>query len=156
MPYKRNNPGNIRPGVPFKGSTPDGPFLKFDSLANGFRAIFLDIQAKKKRGVKTLKDYFRIYAPASDGNNPDAYAQYVANRIGQGNLPTTAPDSIAMALAMAQLEHGKAPNQTDMEAAKTGYYQSGTQAPAEVKEKSIWLSLVPIGLAIYLFPKFFR
>ncbi len=57
------------------------------ALAEGWRVLqklvsqYLD---GKYTGGKapTLRDMFAVYAPASDGNDPEAYAQFVAKELG--------------------------------------------------------------------------
>lgn len=79
--YRNNNPGNIR-GV-------DGKFLKFKTMEEGFdylkkyvkRAATGEHKAYKK-GC-TIEEFFKVYAPTGDNNNPDAYAKWVAKRIGE-------------------------------------------------------------------------
>lgn len=39
-------------------------------------------QYQVRDGKKTLTEMFQIYAPISDGNDPDSYAKYVASKVG--------------------------------------------------------------------------
>lgn len=79
--YRNNNPGNI------KGR--DGKFLKFKTMEEGFeylkayvkRASIGEHRAYKK-GC-TIAEFFKVYAPSNDNNNPDTYAKWVAKRIGE-------------------------------------------------------------------------
>lgn len=78
--YRTNNPGNIR-GV-------DGKFLKFKTMEEGM-AYLKDYVTRACTGkhkayspMFTLIDFFNVYAPAGDKNNPGEYAKWVANRIG--------------------------------------------------------------------------
>lgn len=89
--YRNNNPGNLRPSASqWRGQTgvydsgASGKFLIFDSPVNGIRAVARTIyNYPRLYGVKTLRDFFRVYAPAGDGaNKPDSYADYVAERMG--------------------------------------------------------------------------
>jgi len=156
MPYKRNNPGNIRPFVKYLGSTPDGPFLKFDTLTNGFRAIFLDIKTKRNRGVKTLKEYFRIYAPEADNNQPDKYAAFVAGKIGTTLLPSAPGQLVPMALAIGEMEHGKRPTPEDMTAARNGLAKAEkNEKPDPIKPDNL-TTAIAVGLGAYFLVKFFR
>ena len=79
--YRNNNPGNLR--------SIKGPFLKFKTWEEGWNAL-LDYltrsatgkhKAYPKGGETTLQEFFHIYAPKADNNNPDAYAKYVAKRL---------------------------------------------------------------------------
>lgn len=78
--YRTNNPGNIR-GV-------DGKFLKFKTMEEGM-AYLKDYVTRACTGKHkayspkfTIIDFFNVYAPTSDNNNPGQYAKWVANRIG--------------------------------------------------------------------------
>lgn len=156
MPYKRNNPGNFRPGVDWKGSTPDGPFLKFDTLENGFRAIYLDIRAKRKKGVKKLTDYFRIYAPEADNNQPDKYAEFVAGKIGHKNLPNEndVTGLVGMALAIGQMEHGQRPTANDLAAAIRGRELAAGKNQTEKIEPNFLPSLFLGSILAWIGAKF--
>lgn len=78
--YRNNNPGNIR-GV-------DGKFLKFKTMEEGM-AYLKDYVTRACTGKHkayspkfTIIDFFNVYAPTGDNNNPGQYAKWVANRIG--------------------------------------------------------------------------
>lgn len=78
--YLNNNPGNIR-GV-------DGKFLKFKTWDEGFNYL----QDYVKRVIRnehkaypkncTILQFFKVYAPSDDKNNPTLYAAYVARKCG--------------------------------------------------------------------------
>lgn len=78
--YRLNNPGNLR--------SVKGPFLKFKTWEEGWRAL-LDYLTRAATGKHkayrpefTLLQFFKVYAPSADKNNPVAYATWVAKRIG--------------------------------------------------------------------------
>ena len=82
---RNNNPGNLRTW----GNTPvvDG-FARFDTPAAGWSALVGQIELNISRGL-SLGEFFGGkpgvypgYAPAADDNQPAAYAQYVAGRVG--------------------------------------------------------------------------
>lgn len=79
--YRNNNPGNI------KGR--DGKFLKFKTMEEGFeylRAYVKRASTGEHRAYKkgcTIAEFFKVYAPTGDNNNPDAYAKWVAKRISE-------------------------------------------------------------------------
>lgn len=82
--HRLNNPGNIR--------SVKGPFLKFKTWEEGWNAL-LDYLTRAATGKHkaykpefTLEQFFRVYAPIADKNNPVAYAKYVAKRLG---VPTS-------------------------------------------------------------------
>lgn len=87
LPY-RNNPGNLR----YRGqmfAVDDKGFCKFDTYAHGYQALRnLFIRACTGKSFPlynpngNLYDFYNVYAPASDGNNPKHYAEFVAKYIG--------------------------------------------------------------------------
>lgn len=115
---RNNNPWNLRSSnaVPY---TPwEGWFAKFATPEDWFRAMEADLSAKVNwqskaaanalwRQVQNLQELISVYAPSSDGNNPQAYAQSVASMLGIS--PTTPVSQLAwmipqLAKAMAKHE----------------------------------------------------
>lgn len=89
--WRNNNPGNLR-ASPFKKSMDDG-FVVFSFYVVGWFALWWDLKMKCKgktrtnlNGNSTLLELFNVYAPKSNGNNPSAYAEGVATRLG---IPTS-------------------------------------------------------------------
>ena len=84
---ERNNPGNLR-YVGQKYAVNDRGFCKFDTYQHGYDALKnLLIRActgtsSMYKPEMTLTDFYRVYAPSSDGNNPEHYAQFVADKLG--------------------------------------------------------------------------
>lgn len=80
-PEEWNNPGAIR--------GKDGKFLKFATYEQGYnylcdyltRACTGKHPAYPAGGETSLLLFTHIYAPSNDGNNPDAYAEFVAGRL---------------------------------------------------------------------------
>ena len=76
--------------APFNQRNPDGSFKKYNSRAEAV-ADFVKLWDKSHGGYKNLDQYddpleafkaiVHAYAPASDGNNPDSYIQFVSNFI---------------------------------------------------------------------------
>lgn len=81
---RNNNPGNIRKGTTWRGSIgDDGAFVRFENYVYGVRAIARILQTYKTRhGIKSLATLAARWAPASDGNQPDKYADYLATVTG--------------------------------------------------------------------------
>lgn len=85
------NPGNLRTW----GSRPvRGGYAVFPRAEDGWKALRTQIRRNITRGL-TLREFFAGkpgiypgYAPASDRNNPDQYARYVA---GQTGIPVDKP-----------------------------------------------------------------
>lgn len=77
---KLNNPGNLK-------DPSTGSFQQFNSPQEGFAALLNDLQAKispssTHLGPKaTLADFSKMYAPASDNNDPAQYTANLANRL---------------------------------------------------------------------------
>ena len=80
--YRNNNPGNLRyVGQPGAIGKDDAGFAQFPDFDTGFNALLRQIDLYCQRGL-TLAGMTAIYAPSSDGNDPFAYAQFLANRLG--------------------------------------------------------------------------
>ena len=75
-----NNPGNLK--------TPSGDFKRFGSLEEGWEGLhgYLKSAVTGKHARyspdMSLKEFFGVYAPKSDKNDPDAYASSVAKSLG--------------------------------------------------------------------------
>lgn len=102
--YRNNNPFDFRytPYIRSLGAVSHDAqnFAIFPSFDTGFRAglqflrdaqanllIAYRLYAKRMRrpgNMCTLGDFFQVYAPSSDSNNPTRYAQHVADYIGNG------------------------------------------------------------------------
>lgn len=93
--YRNNNPGNLRYtaytaslGAKAKDT---GNFCIFASYSAGFEALraFLKDACTNKlkayKGTMSLYQFFEVYAPAADKNNPHRYADFVAQYL---NIPT--------------------------------------------------------------------
>jgi len=84
--WRGRNPGNIRLGEKYsaiKGKQhkcgSSGKFAVFPSEATGLKAI---VKVLENYGHVSITDAMAKYAPASDGNDPVAYAKTVAKNIG--------------------------------------------------------------------------
>jgi hypothetical protein len=80
---RNNNPGNLRLSNAPKG---DGGFSLFADFLAGYGALISELTHKftgnNAHGIKpdsTLLDLFNVYAPPSDNNPTNAYAEFVAN-----------------------------------------------------------------------------
>ena len=79
---QNNNPGNLK-------DPRTGQFLQFGSPDQGFNALKQDLLGKMTGATSTplkatssLLDFARVYAPASDNNDPTGYAQKLASQLG--------------------------------------------------------------------------
>lgn len=94
---QNNNPGNIRYWGPSYAMR--SGYTVFPTLAEGWAALnklvddYIDgpdgIYASRFPSYPTLRQMFRVYAPAKDGaNKPDKYAQFVSQQTG---VPVDSP-----------------------------------------------------------------
>src|ERR1043166_3966581 len=79
---RNNNPGNLKDPA-------TGKFRQFTTPEEGYNALVADIEAKQtgksSTGLKpesTLQQFFNVYAPSTDANDPTHYAATVAARSG--------------------------------------------------------------------------
>jgi hypothetical protein len=99
--WRNRNPGNLRPviasgvqAVPVD----DRNYRVFESLAQGWIALLNDISAKLEgsHGLtdnSTLRNFFDIYAPSNDDNDPNKYARQVAIWLSRDLGTTIAPET---------------------------------------------------------------
>lgn len=95
--WRNRNPGNLRPSA-LGQPVDDANYRVFDSLAQGWTALVLDISAKLagSHGLtddSTLRNFFDIYAPSDDDNDPNKYARQVAIWISRDLNVTVAPET---------------------------------------------------------------
>ena len=108
------NPGNIRiSGVRYKGEVRPGrdrEFRCFESLAWGYRAIFVLLHTYARRyGCRTLRQMIARYAPPSE-NPTGNYLKFVAREAGvDADTPLDTLDSrtmTAVVSAISRFENG--------------------------------------------------
>lgn len=76
---RNNNPGNLRPFDIHQPVDKDG-YRIFYSPDIGWGNLVMDVESKVRRHLtldQTMLDFFNIYAPGADHNDPGSYAQYV-------------------------------------------------------------------------------
>lgn len=87
-----NNPGNLRVGTNWKGlvarssdeTDHEREFCKFESLEYGLRALYRVLDTYiSKHGLTSVKSIVHRYAPPSDGNETDRYADFVSNYLSK-------------------------------------------------------------------------
>lgn len=111
---RNNNPGNLnfanQAGATKEGG-PNGRFAVFESMEHGVAALYKQLQIYFKKGVNTLSSIVKTYAPASDGNNVDAYVSALSKATGKGaNEAIDAGDTSTIAKLMKGIvdhENGK-------------------------------------------------
>lgn len=107
------NPGNIRISkIKYLGEiTPskDKAFKQFESMAYGYRAMFVLLHTYCKNGYKTIRQMIPRYAPPIE-NHTENYIKFVSERSGifaDVELDTNDPaEMIPVVSAMSQMENG--------------------------------------------------
>ena len=109
-----NNPGNIRRAkVRYRGEvrpSRDPEFKQFESLAWGYRAIFVLLDTYRRRyGIDTLRGMLSHWAPPSE-NHTEAYIRAVAGDTGiDPDEPLDTRDAATMvpvAASISRVENG--------------------------------------------------
>lgn len=109
-----NNPGNIRQSkVRYRGEvrpSRDPDFKQFESLAWGYRAIFVLLDTYRRRyGIDTLRGMIARWAPPVE-NHTDNYIRAVASDTGiDPDKPLDTRDAATMipvAAAISRVENG--------------------------------------------------
>jgi len=100
--WRNRNPGNLRPSnSTIKQNVDDANYRVFSSLADGWDELLNDIEVKlagesthKLTPENTLHDFFNIYAPALDKNDPQQYSRQIAMWLNQiYNITNITPDT---------------------------------------------------------------
>lgn len=110
---KNNNPWNIKDNDFWNVIWHDDSWFAifatpedwFDALVE--KIIFNQTNPNSRYYGTTLREYFRIYAPSSDWNNPDAYAKSVAKQLWVSvDTPIKDIDPVALAEQIAKHDSG--------------------------------------------------
>lgn len=175
---KNNNPGNIRLikqsgggyGAAFVGEVRPGDiapgstygFRKFDTLVNGFRAMFVLLKRSYlDNGFNTIAKILPRYAPAADANNPNAYINTVEALTGidRNQVLSSYTDLLPIVKAMAKVETGATINAADASQALASIYNpllitttaaSDTTPGAKKNYKKILIPAAAMVAALYL------
>ena len=108
------NPGNIRRSrVRYVGEvvpSRDGEFKEFQSMAYGYRAMFVLLDSYRRRyGLSTIRQMLNRYAPPTE-NFTEGYIRFVAEHSGispDEELNTRSPrDMVSVVSAMSEIENG--------------------------------------------------
>ena len=112
---RNNNPLNIRHGksqwLGMAEQQTDRAFVHFKARKYGYRAAFKLLRTCiEKRGANTIGKIIARWAPSADGNNTQAYIDYVSRTAGiPADYPLRFQDQqamVAMVRSMAQMESG--------------------------------------------------
>ncbi len=118
------NPGNIRQSrSKFVGEvrpSQDSAFKQFESMAYGYRAMFVLLDTYHRRyGLITIRQMISRWAPPTE-NFTDGYIRFVSERSGidaEATLDTQREqDMIPVVAAMSEVENGKKALREDVEA----------------------------------------
>ncbi len=110
---RNNNPGNIRRSATrYRGEvvSQDPSFKRFESMAWGYRAMFVLLYTYQKRyGLSTLAQLIARYAPAVE-NDTAGYTDFVAEQTAwpadQPLDTCSAEQMIPVVSAMSHMENG--------------------------------------------------
>jgi hypothetical protein len=121
---KNNNPGNIRRSrVRYVGEvspSTDAEFKQFESVAYGYRAMFVLLDSYRRRySLNTIRQMINRYAPPTE-NFTEGYIRFVAHRTGirpDEALDTRSErDMVPIVMAMSEIENGVKAVAADVEA----------------------------------------
>lgn len=91
--YRNNNPGNLRytkytASLGENFGFDDKNFIRYKTYDIGFNALMQFLkdacndELRSYKGEMNLLDFYKVYAPSSDGNYPAGYAKFIAGRLG--------------------------------------------------------------------------
>lgn len=118
------NPGNIRCSrVKYRGEvspSQDCEFKQFESMAYGYRAMFVLLDTYRRRyGLTTIRQMINRYAPPSE-NFTEGYVRFVTQHTGIGADEVVdtrrSNDMIPIVAAMSEIENGVRANFREVEA----------------------------------------
>ncbi|WP_202209655.1 hypothetical protein [Escherichia coli] len=117
---RNNNPGNLEYSKtnPWEGQIgSDGRFATFATPEHGIRALGKNMLSYQRQGYDTVSEIVNRYAPASDGNNTDAYIRALCSELGVGEndqLDISNPKTLAALCAgIIKHENGSMPYSTE-------------------------------------------
>lgn len=88
LAWRNKNPGNLRYAKQTGSVGANRGFAVFPDYETGFAALMRQVEVACTGKSKvftpgmTILEFFKVYAPSGDSNNPDAYASWVAKKIG--------------------------------------------------------------------------
>lgn len=88
IPRRMNNPGNLRAAPWLPNQKIEKGYWHADSIQQGTAGLYHQIALDIARGM-TLRQLVSKWAPASDGNNTEAYIAETARRVGLTLDPQT-------------------------------------------------------------------
>lgn len=121
------NPGNIRSSrVKYRGEVQpsrDREFKEFQSMAYGYRAMFVLLDTYRRRyGLTTIRQMINRYAPPTE-NFTEGYIRFIVQHTGIGADEVVdtrnQSDMISIVAAMSEIENGERAIIKDVEAGWT-------------------------------------
>lgn len=118
------NPGNIRSSrVKYRGEVQpsrDREFKEFQSMAYGYRAMFVLLDTYRRRyGLTTIRQMINRYAPPTE-NFTEGYIRFIVQHTGIGADEVVdtrnQSDMIPIVAAMSEIENGERAIIKDVEA----------------------------------------
>lgn len=119
--YKNCNPGNIEQNKDiFRGEvipSQDRRFKQFQTMAYGYRAMFVTLDTYRKRGLDTIDKIVSSWAPPAE-NHTDVYVNSVERWSGVPRsrklTSFSGDDYISIVAAMSRMENGEEPDMADV------------------------------------------
>ncbi len=94
---RNNNPGNLnyagQRGAEKEGG-PNGRFAVFPSMIDGIAALYRQLKLYAGRGIDTISEIVKKYAPAADNNNVGAYISSLMKATGKGANEALNPEDM--------------------------------------------------------------
>lgn len=127
---RNRNPGNIRKsGTAYMGEvipSQDVAFKQFETMAWGYRAVFVLLDSYRRRGYTTLRQMIARYAPPVE-NDTGNYIRCVSAWSGiDADEPLDTNDRttmLAVVAAISRMENGREAVMSDVEAGWTLFMQ---------------------------------
>lgn len=127
---RNRNPGNIRrSATKYLGEVApsrDAAFKQFETMAWGYRAMFVLLDSYSRKGYRTIRQMISRYAPPVE-NHTENYIRCVTEWSGIGAdepLDTQSGEMmIPVVAAMSRVENGRPAILSDVEAGWTLYLQ---------------------------------
>jgi len=150
-----NNPGNIKKsGTIYQGEvipSLDPVFKQFQTLAYGYRAMFMLLHYYIRKGFNTIEKIITRYAPPEE-NATAAYISFVENKTGIGRqVVLTRQDAesiMKIGAAISWMENGEPAND---QALKEGYTMTGFWQTVAKKLPGISAGLVILAVIFFSF-----
>ena len=119
---RNNNPGNIRiNNDKFQGEiipSQDKSFKQFETIAYGYRAMFVILDNYRKNGFDTIGKIIYRWAPPEDKNHTESYikAVEIKTNIPRDKVLTelSGQNYIRIVSAMSEVENGIPANMSDV------------------------------------------